>query len=109
MGGGNPIPTRSREVVAERDRRYCVRCTGPGTDLHHRRKRSVKDEHQHCPCNLVTLCRTCHSWAHSQPVLSGEQGLIVATWIDNPTDALVKAWWGWIRMECDGGSMWVAA
>ena len=106
MGGGNPIPTRSRTVVAERDRRLCVRCTGPGTDLHHRRRRSVRDVHQHCACNLVTLCRTCHSWAHAHPTAAAEHGYIVMTWIDQPREVGVRAWWGWVEMDCEGEATW---
>jgi len=106
VGNGNPIPHRSRTVVAERDRRYCVRCTGQGTDLHHRRKRSVRDAHQHCACNLVTLCRTCHSWAHAHPMAAAEQGYIVMTWVDEPQLVRVKAWWGWVEMDCEGESIW---
>lgn len=106
MGNGNPIPNRSRVVVAERDRRLCVRCTGPGADLHHRRRRRVKDVHQHCACNLVTLCRTCHTWAHAHPTDAKAQGFIADSNADEPRLVFVKGWWGWLEMDCEGEAIW---
>lgn len=74
------IPTRSREVVHARDGNRCVRCgmMPRPRHWHHRRGRAVDDDHQHAPCNGVTLCRTCHEWVHQHPFLAKAKGWIVA-------------------------------
>lgn len=74
------IPTKSRELVHERDDNRCVRCgTKPQVrNWHHRRGRSVPDDHQHAPCNGVTLCPTCHKWVHEHPFEARKEGWIVA-------------------------------
>ena len=102
----NPIPASSRQSVSDRDRGLCVRCAGPGADWHHRRGRSVKDEHTHCPCNGVTLCRTCHNWVHANPADAQEKGYIVARHIPDPDSIWVRAWWGWVSLSCTGGATW---
>lgn len=63
-GQGNPIPEGQREVVVTREGGRCLRCSGRGYEVHHRRSRRVLDAHTHCACNMVLLCRTCHTWAH---------------------------------------------
>ncbi len=74
------IPTRSREMVYERDQGRCVRCRmrPQVKQWHHRRGRSVDDEHRHAPCNGVTLCPTCHEWVHKNPFEARAEGWIVA-------------------------------
>lgn len=80
MTRGSPIPTRSRLYVKRRDGGRCVRCRRPlqVTEWHHRRSRSVVDEHQHSPCNGVSMCTTCHRWTHGHPFEARSKGLIVA-------------------------------
>lgn len=68
----------------------------------------MRDDHRHCPCNLVTLCRTCHAWAHANPDEAGAQGYIVSQWSESPGFVRVKAWWGWVEMDCVGESEWKA-
>lgn len=92
----NPIPTAARATVSKRDRGLCVRCSGRGTDHHHRRSRSVRDEHTHCPCNLILLCRTCHSTVHAQPTQSMTTNLIVSRYNPQPAGTpmlLAGEWW----------------
>jgi hypothetical protein len=82
----------------------------PGEDWHHRRSRSVRDEHTHCPCNGITLCgpgnnHGDHGWAHSNPFEARAQGLIISRHerrmpFEVPMFSnLVK---GWVLLTCDG-------
>lgn len=109
MGNRNALPPECRAVVEKRDRGLCVRCTGRATDFHHRRSRRVRDGHTHCSCNGVMLCRTCHNWAHANPVEAEAQGFIVTQWQDFPGFVRVKAWAGWMEMDCLGEAEWKAS
>jgi 5-methylcytosine-specific restriction protein A len=100
----NEIPTKSRELVKARSNGRCERCGGAGTDWHHRRRRAVKDEHTHHPCNGVLLCRTCHSWAHAHPRLAREEGWILAM-NRTPMREPINTAWGLRQPDCEGG--WV--
>jgi hypothetical protein len=104
-GDGNPIPVPTLVAVDLREGGLCLRCWGGGLDHHHRRSRRVADEHQHCPCNVVLLCRHDHSWAH---LATGEgrgihEGLILSSHLASPLDAPVRVMGGWLRLLCDGG------
>lgn len=96
------IPTRSREIVNSRDRRTCVRCACPGREWHHRRSRSVRGEHRHCPCNGVLLCHSCHVWVHKNPADAQEVGLIVSRYEDEPFTVPVRTVYGVTWQTCDG-------
>lgn len=82
----------------------CLRCGSPAPngDWHHRRGKSVKDEHTHCPCNGVWLCRTCHSDVHLHPFNSRTDGFIVSRAVADPGTAPVKSHFGTLLMNCDG-------
>lgn len=96
------IPTRSREIVLERDKR-CVRCGASGlVQWHHRRSRRVTGTHQHCVCNGVLLCPTCHREVHANPQESNQRGLIVSSYIDEPASIPVKTYRGWVTHDCSG-------
>lgn len=101
-GRGNPIPQASRLLVETREIGRCLRCGMRGSDWHHRRKRSVKDEHQHCACNGVLLCRTCHTWAHAYPLEAKAKGYIVSQFQPSPGLTQVDAWHGAVTLWCDG-------
>lgn len=101
---GNPIPTRSREMLAARDRGSCFRCGLHGTDWHHRRSRRVRDDHTHCPCNGITLCRACHDAVHARPADARDLGLIVPRDTTEPGRVAVKGFMGWVTLRCDGTS-----
>lgn len=99
----NQIPTKSREVVAARDRRRCVRCGGAGNQYHHRRRRRVLDEHTHQACNGITLCPVCHAWVHANPDQARSFGWIVTAWEDQPDRQPIYTFlWGWTQLRCDG-------
>jgi hypothetical protein len=81
----------------------CFRCGGPGSDWHHRRSRRVRAGHRHCACNGVLLCRTCHSWAHSEVSEAQAAGLIVSQWVDEPFLVPVhNVPWSWWELCCNG-------
>lgn len=100
---GNAIPTRSRRIVKERDNNQCQRCGARGSDWHHRRRRAVKGGHfQHCPCNGVWLCRTCHTWAHANPRVALALGYIVSAYDDEPHAMPIRTFQGRLHFLCDG-------
>lgn len=99
----NPIPADQAVAVAQRERFSCLRCGGRGCDRHHRRRRNVADEHQHCLCNLVLLCRTCHRWVHANPVAAKDlEGFVVSAFESNPGTVPVFTFRGWALLRCDG-------
>lgn len=100
-GKGNPIPPESRRLVEEREKGRCLRCGGRGTDWHHRRKRNIKDDHTHCSCNGVLLCRTCHEWAH-QGEWDTRVGFRLSQYIHLPGSFAVDSWHGPLLLNCDG-------
>lgn len=99
----NHIPSARREQVKKRDGDRCVRCRGKGAEWHHRRSRSVRDEHQHCSCNGVWLCNTCHRWAHAHPFDARRDGLIVSRHVSVPASQPVTTWFGPASLDCEGG------
>jgi len=100
---GNAIPTKSREQVKDRDDGQCVRCGVSGSEWSHRRPRAVSGGHfQHCPCNGLWLCSTCHQWCHAHPVQARETGFFVSSHEDAPYAIPVKTFYGWHTFDCDG-------
>lgn len=67
----------------------------------------MRDEHTHCPCNGVLLCNTCHEWVHRHPFDARGQGLIVSRAERNPGAVPVTAYYGTLRLECDGNFEYV--
>jgi hypothetical protein len=105
----NPIPEESRRIVEWRDRNRCVRCGGAGSEWHHRRGRSVKDRHQHCACNGILLCRTCHAYAHAYPTIAQNFGFVVSRHCEDPSLVPVKNATGWAVLTCEGDAYWTAS
>lgn len=101
------VPDRTRGLVTVRDRFLCVRCALKGTDLHHRRSRSVSDGHTHCSCNLVLLCPDCHRWAHTNPFLARGAGLIVSKYVSDPFTKALETTTGEMKLDCEAGFTWV--
>jgi hypothetical protein len=99
---GNEIPTAKRAAVKVRDNWRCVRCGGPGAEWHHRRSRSVRDEHRHDTCNGVLLCSTCHRWVHAHPFAARNTGFIVSRHAMPFTEPVLCAMRGWVLLTCDG-------
>lgn len=96
------IPASSREAVKKRSLGRCERCGGPGSQWHHRRSRSVVEEHRHDPCNGLWLCDTCHRWAHANPAWAMVEGLIVSRTNPTPGNIPVETLWGRVWLTCDG-------
>jgi hypothetical protein len=74
----------------------------PGSEWHHRRGRSVVDDHTHCPCNGVLLCSACHSWVHQHPTRAEAAGLIVSRVCKQPWDKSLHGFDGWWQFDCQG-------
>ena len=111
-GGGNPIPPEARKVVVRREGGLCLRCTMRGYDVHHRRSRRVVDAHTHCPCNMVLLCRTCHSWAHGlgdDSSLAVRAGYKVAQWAPEPGRVVIQWKLDVLMLSCGGLSLPLAS
>lgn len=99
---GNPIPSKSRQQLAARDMGFCLRCAAASGHLHHRRSRRVRDEHTHCPCNLVSLCSGCHSQVHQQVANAMDAGMIVSQFESSPGVIPVRSARGLITLDCQG-------
>lgn len=74
----------------------------PGSQWHHRRRRAIKDEHRHCPCNGVWLCALCHAWVHQHPTEATELGLVLASVIAEPFVRPMRGFDGWWSVDCAG-------
>ena len=98
----NDIPTRAREVVRERQGGQCLRCGNTFTALHHRMRRR---EGGHAYENLVGLCGTDHAWAHKYPKAAQEAGYIIPVHVENISAVPVKAYYGWVTLDKDGGTV----
>jgi hypothetical protein len=102
---GTQIPQASRAFVKARDFLRCVRCgcPAPNGHWHHRRGRSVVDEHQHATCNGINLCTLCHEWVHKNPFAARSFGWIVSRWAipcAEPVYSLAHS--GWVLLGHDG-------
>lgn len=101
-----PIPNASRIIVRGRDLHRCCRCLAPvpagAGHWHHRRSRSVRDEHQHAPCNGVWLCATCHTWVHGHPFEARRVGFIVSRYSIPCETPVFTRQHGWVLLSHDG-------
>jgi hypothetical protein len=52
---------------------------------------------------LVLLCRTCHSWAHTNPFHARAQGIIVSRYADDVAGYVTQTKLGALRFDCEGG------
>lgn len=76
-----------------RDKNQCVRCrrAGSNLDVHHRLPKGIGGAQSRVAygmANLVTLCRSCHEWAHAHPVDALRDGFVVARH-DEPADVAI--------------------
>lgn len=100
----------SRVLVRARDEHRCVVCGMRGLDWHHRRTKSVHDEHTHCPCNGITLCgpgnnHGDHGWVHGNPFEARAQGLIISrheTRMPFEVPVFIHPAGGWVLLTCEG-------
>ena len=75
-----------RKQILVRDDWKCVKCSGAANDVHHRQLRGMGGSKLlDYPANLISLCRTCHSYIHANPAESYELGYLVHSW-DDPED-----------------------
>lgn len=105
MNPDNVIPAERRDQVEKRDRRQCVRCNVPtmSGEWHHRRSRSVRDDHRHCSCNGIYLCGACHRWVHANPFEARELGYIVSRHKMPTIEPVFNIGPGWLLLDCEGG------
>jgi hypothetical protein len=98
------IPQRSRDLVKTRARFRCEICGSPAPTgaWHHRRSRSVVDEHTHHPCNGIWLCNSDHTWVHRHPTQARRKGWIVSRYVDEPGAIPVASVWGDRVHHCNG-------
>jgi hypothetical protein len=94
-------------AVVARDFGLCNYCAMNGYEVHHRRSRRVADDHQHCLCNLLLMCRTCHAGAHvSDNARARLEGYIVTQWEKEPMwvpmITIVGGMPYWQMTTCDG-------
>lgn len=101
----NKPSQRAREQVGLRSHHTCERCLVPAPQghLHHRRSRSVRGQHCHCPCNMVWLCPTCHADVHATPFQAVKDGWIVSRHIIEPTAIAVRSTFEERVLFCTGG------
>jgi hypothetical protein len=97
------IPALARTLVRARDAGGCSRCGGKGAEWHHRRSRSVHDQHRDCVCNGLWLCHTCHKWVTEHPFEAKAAGLIVSRHQPEPGSVVVQTVYGTRRLLCEGG------
>lgn len=77
-----------------------------GYEMSHRRRRGVRDGHEHSPANILLFCRTCHAFLHANPTEAMKRGWAVSSYVDDVRDVLVLRWDGaWVRLEHDGTTL----
>lgn len=62
----------------------------------------MSDEHQHCSCNGIYLCRTCHDWVHAHPFEAKAAGWIVPRSNPEPGSVPATAHFAVLVLDCDG-------
>jgi hypothetical protein len=102
---GRRVWEQTRAKVLHRDGGRCLRCGSAATDVHHRIARgmggSSKPRIAFGMDNLVSLCRSCHSWVESHRILAQETGWLVSRGA-NPEDCIVLAQGRPVRLTRDG-------
>jgi len=77
----DPPPLLANEQIRERDGNQCAKCGSTrDLDVHHRLLRSGGTDER--ASNRVTLCRKCHSWAHSHVRAATLAGWLVSRYAD---------------------------
>jgi len=101
------VPDQVRALVVDRDRGRCLRCGGPGGNVHHRTARGMGggSDRAHSPANLIVLCGSgttgCHGWVEAHPRAAIILGYRVPRWLD-PAEVPVLDVDGWVRLSHDG-------
>jgi hypothetical protein len=55
--------------------------------------------------NLVGRCGTCHNWVHKYPQAAQEAGYIIPISVDDISEVPIKAYYGWVTFDRDGGTV----
>ena len=104
----------ARRLALARDGGLCQRCGLLAEDVHHRLLKGMGGTRDgnilYGPGNLVSLCRSCHSWVHQHPREGYATGFLVHSW-DIPGDVPLRAgshvkWLrpdGTAELECEYG------
>lgn len=92
------IPQAVRTTVIKRDAQ-CIRCGGPGAELHHRQRRR---DAGHPVEGLIFVCRTCHTYIHANPDEARDNGWIVSAFIHHQEEVTLKTFYGWVKLNPDG-------
>lgn len=68
----------------------------------------MRDDHQHCACNGIWLCATCHRWVHANPFEARQHGWIVSRHQSDPSsEPVLTAQFGWVFLDHTGGYEYV--
>lgn len=101
------VPDAVRALVVDRDRGRCLRCGGPGSNLHHRTARGMggAGPRANSPANLIVLCGSgttgCHGWVEAHPTAAAILGYRVPRGTDPATVPVLDVT-GWVRLGHDG-------
>lgn len=102
---GRRVWKETKDAVLKRDEGKCVRCLRPAVDAHHRRPRgsggSSRPEIAFGMTNLVSLCRSCHTFIESHRAEALQAGWLVSKWAD-PSTVPIKTSRGVIRLTDHG-------
>lgn len=72
--------------------------------IHHRMRRREAGHPLWC---LISLCGTCHRWAHANPTAAREKGFIIPTYEKEPEKVPVYSFAGPILLNSDGSVSWL--
>lgn len=96
----------TRRVVLARDDHHCVRCGGEASDVHHRKVKGMggtgDEDLKYGFENLISLCRACHFYVHSQVADSYKTGFLVHSWDDPESIGVITKSWDVITFRSDG-------
>lgn len=85
----------TKRMVDSRENGTCLKCSQPGTDVHHRIVRGMGGTKNEAVAyglaNLILLCRSCHNWVHGHPTESYKLGFLVHSWDDPEEVPVVKS------------------
>ena len=98
----------ARAAVIERDR-YCVLCSEPISDVHHRLPRgsggAMNDPTRWSLSRILGLCRAHHRWVESNRSEAERDGLLIRHGVDAPAGVPVR-WHGQrVLLDDAGGAL----
>jgi len=99
------ISKATRKAVYRRDNYRCALCDSPKyIQIHHAIPRS-HGGHPTSPMNLITLCSTCHAWAHGLYLEPGQPMPedVEQAAVEYLADYYAPNWWPWRSNYHPGG------